>query len=126
MDRISVDRIRRVTFPTARNGYNRRAVERFLDALADWLETGRGDPARSELLRNELTRISHRAAGMIAEAEESARRVRDEARRDAERIIQRAHENADRIRTAAQSSTPTRSRTPAESAVRLPVDTQPR
>jgi DivIVA domain-containing protein len=98
MDRLSVDRIRRATFPVARRGYSKRAVDRFLDRVADWLETGTGDPARADLLRRDLARVGRRTAAILLEADTEARRLRTEAEREAARIVRRAREEAAMIR----------------------------
>ena len=57
MDKDSIERIRTATFGVARRGYDKRQVDRFLEQLADWLETGGGDDARSEVVRTELERV---------------------------------------------------------------------
>jgi DivIVA domain-containing protein len=97
MDRLSVDRIRRATFPVARRGYSKRAVDRFLDRVAEWLETGTGDPARADLLRRDLARVGRRTAAILLEADAEARRLRAEAEREAARIVRRAREEAELI-----------------------------
>ncbi|HEX2128947.1 MAG TPA: DivIVA domain-containing protein [Solirubrobacterales bacterium] len=99
MDQLTLDRIRRKTFPIARRGgYSKRAVHTFLDRLANWLETGEGDPARTELMRRELVRVGQRTSAILHEAERAAERVRADAEREAALIIRRAHEDAERIR----------------------------
>jgi DivIVA domain-containing protein len=103
MDRLNVDRIRRVTFPVARRGYSKRAVDRFLDRLADWLEIGTGDPARADLMRREMARVGTRTAAILEEAEVAAQRLREEAERDAALIIRRAREEAAAIRADART-----------------------
>lgn len=105
MDPVTVDRIRRASFPVARRGYSMRAVDRFHDRLSAWLESGQGDPARADLLRRELARVGRRTAVILAEAEEAAERLRAEAQRDAARILRRAREDAARIREVAQEPT---------------------
>jgi DivIVA domain-containing protein len=99
MDSLTLDRIRRKTFPLARRGgYSKRAVHTFLDRLANWLETGEGDPARAELMRRELARVGQRTAAILHEAELAADRVRQDAEREAAMILRRAREDAERIR----------------------------
>jgi DivIVA domain-containing protein len=102
MDRLNVDRIRRATFPVARRGYSKRAVHRFLDRLAEWLETGTGDPARADLLRLELARVGRRTAAILLEAHYEAQRLRAEAEREAAQIVRRAREEAELIRGGIQ------------------------
>jgi DivIVA domain-containing protein len=101
MDRLSVDRIRRATFPVTRRGYSQRAVHRFLDRVAEWLETGTGDPARADLLRSDLARVGRRTAAVLLEADAEARRLRAEAEREAAQIVRRAREEAELIRGGA-------------------------
>jgi DivIVA domain-containing protein len=103
MDRLSVDRVRRATFPLARRGYSTREVHRFLDRVADWLETGGGDPARADLLRHDLARVGRRTAAILLEAEEVARRLRNDAEREAALIVRRAREEAELIRGGARN-----------------------
>jgi DivIVA domain-containing protein len=98
MDRLTVERIRRATFPVTRRGYSQRAVNRFLDRVADWLDSGTGDPARSELLRRDLARVGRRTAAILLEAEAEARRLRSDAEREAAEIVGRAREEAAQIR----------------------------
>ena len=98
MDRLSVDSIRRATFPVARRGYSTRAVHRFLDRVAEWLETGTGDPVRADLLRRDLTRVGRRTAAILLQADVEARRLRAEAEREAAQIVRRAREEAELIR----------------------------
>jgi DivIVA domain-containing protein len=102
MDRLSVDRIRRATFPVTRRGYSKRAVHRFLDRVAHWLETGTGDPARADLLRLELARVGQRTAAILLEAHTEAQRLRAEAEREATQIVRRAREEAELIRGGTQ------------------------
>ncbi len=101
MDRLNVDRIRRVTFPIARRGYSKRAVDSFLDRLAEWLETGTGDPARADLMRREMARVGERTAAILEEAERAAERLREDGERDAAQIVRHAREQAAAIRGAA-------------------------
>jgi len=115
VDRLNVDRIRRVTFSLARRGYSKREVDRFLDRLADWLEIGAGDPARADLMRREMARVGKRTAAILEEAEVAAQRLREEAERDAAAIIRRAREEAAAIRADAQAA-PARSAAPPRRA----------
>jgi len=127
VDRLSVDRIRRATFPVARRGYSKRAVHRFLDRVAEWLETGTGDPARADLLRLDLARVGRRTAAILLEAEAEARRLRTEAEREAAQIVRRAREEAELIRggsvrPGASSARERRLRRPAARSASPPPD----
>ncbi len=98
MDQSSgIERIRTATFTLARRGYDKREVEQFLNQIADWLETGGGDQARSDVVRRELERVGERTAGILATAEDSAEQIRA----DAEEL---AAETTGRARSAAAST----------------------
>jgi DivIVA domain-containing protein len=92
-----IERIRTATFTLARRGYDKREVEQFLNQIADWLETGGGDQARSDVVRRELERVGERTAGILATAEDSAQQIRA----DAEEL---AAETTDQARSAAAST----------------------
>src|ERR687892_1846434 len=95
VDQTSLDRIRNATFPTARRGYEKREVERFLARLADWLETGGGDESRSDTVKRELERVGQRTGAILAQAEESAQQIRSEAEDEARETIAAANAQAE-------------------------------
>src|ERR687892_2933010 len=97
VDQTSLDRIRNATFPTARRGYEKREVERFLARLADWLETGGGDESRSDTVKRELERVGQRTGAILAQAEESAQQIRAEAEEDARETLAAAGTQADEV-----------------------------
>lgn len=101
MDDNSIDRIRSTTFTLARRGYEKREVERFLNQIADWLETGGDDQARSDIVKRELERVGQRTASILASAEDSAEQLRAEADEQATQTIERARSDAARTRKAA-------------------------
>jgi competence protein ComEA len=71
-DPDSIARIRSASFPIVRRGYDKREVERFLDLLAGWLETGGADEVREELIRRDLARAGAAADAILRTAEEKA------------------------------------------------------
>ena len=91
VDQTSLDRIRQATFPTARRGYDKREVERFLARLADWLETGsEAEEPRSDAVRRELEKVGQRTGAILAQAEESAQQIRAEAETEAKQTLSAA------------------------------------
>ena len=102
VDETSLERIRKATFPSSRRGYDKREVEKFLNRLADWLETGGGDQARSDTVRRELERVGQRTGSILAEAEESAQQIRDEAEQEAQEQMSKARAEADQARKDAE------------------------
>jgi cell division initiation protein len=97
VDRDSIDRIRSATFPVGRRGYEKREVDRFLNKLAEWLETGGGDQTRAELVRRDLERIGQQTGKLLTEAHDVAEQLQAEAEREARRIVEEARAEAKRI-----------------------------
>lgn len=105
VDQKSLDRIRNATFPTARRGYDKGEVERFLEKLADWLETGAGDESRTDAVKRELERIGQRTSAILAQAEESASQIRTEAEREASELVAKAKSDSKDLRAKAKKAT---------------------
>jgi DivIVA domain-containing protein len=103
VDETSLDRIRNASFPSARRGYDRHEVEKFLGRLADWLETGGGDESRSDAVKRELERVGQRTGAILAQAEESAEQIRAEAEEEARGTINSANLQATEARTEAEN-----------------------
>jgi DivIVA domain-containing protein len=102
VDQTSLDRIRNATFPSARRGYDRHEVEKFLARLADWLETGAGDESRSDTVKRELERVGQRTGAILAQAEESAQQIRAEAEDEARGTVNTASMQAEETRSEAE------------------------
>jgi DivIVA domain-containing protein len=103
VDQSSLDRIRNATFPSARRGYDKHEVEKFLARLADWLETGAGDAARSDTVKRELERVGQRTGAILAQAEESAQQIRAEGEEEARATISNANSQAAEARAEADT-----------------------
>jgi len=103
VDQTSLDRIRNATFPTARRGYDKHEVEKFLGRLADWLETGGGDESRSDAVKKELERVGQRTGAILAQAEDSAQQIRAEAEEEARGTINSANLQATETRSEAEN-----------------------
>jgi DivIVA domain-containing protein len=111
----SGDQIRRREFVTTRRGYDPDQVRAYLEELADQvdlmgsmmresrLEAEAAVRASSQPATDPYERLAGRVASLIREADETADRLRTEARRDAERMIVEARAEADRIRLDAQA-----------------------
>ncbi len=103
VDQTSLDRIRNATFPASRRGYDKQEVEKFLARLADWLETGAGDEARSDTVKRELERVGERTGAILAQAEESAQQIRSEAESLAREALDEGNAQADQARAEADA-----------------------
>jgi DivIVA domain-containing protein len=101
VDRDSIDRIRSATFPVGRRGYEKREVDRFLNRLADWLETGGADQTRAELVRRELERVGEQTGKILTDAHDAGEQVRADAEREAQRVAEEASARAEQTRAAA-------------------------
>jgi DivIVA domain-containing protein len=121
VDQTSLDRIRNATFPSARRGYDKHEVEKFLGRLADWLETGGGDESRSDAVKRELERVGQRTGAILAQAEESAQQIRAEAEEEARGTINSANLQATETRTEAENYA-TETRTSAERQAREEIE----
>jgi DivIVA domain-containing protein len=97
VDRDSIDRIRSATFSVGRRGYEKREVDRFLNKLADWLETGGGDQTRGELLRRDLERVGQQTGKILTDAHDLGEQLLAEAEREGQRIVEEARAEAKRI-----------------------------
>jgi DivIVA domain-containing protein len=102
VEQDSIERIRSATFSISRKGYDKREVERFLGKLADWLEAGGGDQARSDLVKREVERVGEKTARILSEAEDSAEEIRTEAQEEAAQTLERARAKASETRESAE------------------------
>jgi DivIVA domain-containing protein len=103
VDETSLERIRKATFPASRRGYDKREVDKFLNRLADWLETGGGDQTRSDTVRRELERVGERTGAILAEAEDSAQQIRAEAEQEAEQLREEVAAESEQKRSEADA-----------------------
>ena len=103
VDETSLDRIRNATFPSARRGYDKHEVEKFLARLAAWLETGAGDESRSDVVKRELEKVGERTGAILSQAEESAQQIRGEAEDEARGTVNTANMEAAETRSAADT-----------------------
>jgi DivIVA domain-containing protein len=97
------------SFALSRRGYDKNQVDRFLADLADRLEQASDErvapPASgSESVRRELELISQKMGELLAQAEESAERIRSEATQEASRVLVRAQGEAEEIKRTAQDA----------------------
>ncbi len=97
----SIDRIRSATFAIGRKGYDKREVERFLNQLADWLETGGSDEARANTFRRELEKVGERTGAILSAAHDAAEEMREGAQREAKQTLKAVREESELKRTEA-------------------------
>jgi DivIVA domain-containing protein len=120
LDQDSIDRIRSATFPVVRRGYEQREVDRYLTRLADWLEGGGVDQARSDLVRRELERVAQKTGQVLVAANDAAEQIQAEAATAAEDIRGAAERHAGEARSEADAyATRVRSKADREAAGRV-------
>jgi DivIVA domain-containing protein len=105
-DPTSIERIRDATFDTARRGYKKQDVDRFLSSLADWLASGEGRE-QSVVVKEALQEVGRQTASILVTAEESAQKIRDATQRqreEADAYAKDAKEAADQQARAQKES----------------------
>lgn len=94
MDSKQLDRIRNPNFPLARRGYERREVDNFLLALAEWLERGGREEAETYAVSRKLERAGETTARVLATAQAEAEQIVKEAQSEANALTREATERA--------------------------------
>jgi len=100
----TIDQIRRVRFPQARNGYEPEAVHAFLKEIAAWAEEAIEGVAapRQAPTQSGAARLSAATAAIITEAERAAAGIRGDAEREAHATVERIRTRADQTRVEAE------------------------
>jgi DivIVA domain-containing protein len=97
----AADQIRDRTFPVVRRGYDRAAVDAFVDevvAIVAELEAGQSDESA---VQRKLEEVGVETAGILQRAHETADEIAARSRAQAEGRVQRAEREADLIRQQA-------------------------
>jgi DivIVA domain-containing protein len=113
MDLEDIRRLRVQGFTVARRGYDRREVDRFLDALLDWIETDAAKDLGDQAVKRKLELVGKSTAqillttekeseGLRSQTEEECAELRSEAedaslavRRDADEYATKTREKAE-------------------------------
>ena len=103
MDSKRLEQIRQPNFPVARRGYERRDVDNFLLALADWLEEGGQEEAGSYAVTRKLERAGETTARVLATAQAEAEQIVRDANDEARATIAAAREAARKGTDAAKA-----------------------
>jgi DivIVA domain-containing protein len=90
---LTSEHIRGVSFPRAFQGYDRPAVDAFLERVAEWAE-GVAAPGTGPDLKRELERVGERTAAILTAAEEAATRAKVEAAEEADALRESAEREA--------------------------------
>jgi DivIVA domain-containing protein len=98
----AVERIRGRTFPLAVRGYDRRAVDEFLEEIVELVTDLEGRQSRETLVQRVLDEIGEETASILQRAHETADEIAARSRAQAEGRLQRAEREADITRREAE------------------------
>lgn len=101
VDPERIEKIRKPGFDSAALGYNRRQVDQFLAALADWLEGADAPDERTAAFKAEIDRINEQTSGVLAAAGTAAAELRSSAEREAAEAVEEAEREAGEKRATA-------------------------
>ena len=99
--RSAADRIREHTFPLAVRGYDRQAVDDFVDQVADLVNELEGRQTRETVVQRALNEVGEETAGILQRAHETADEITSRSRAQAEGRLQRAEREAEILRRQA-------------------------
>jgi DivIVA domain-containing protein len=101
MDLEDIHRLRVQGFTVARRGYDRREVDRFLDALVDWIETDAAKDLGDMAVKRKLELVGKSTARILLTAEEEAAQVRRATEEECEKLRSSAEAASLKVRRAA-------------------------
>jgi DivIVA domain-containing protein len=79
MDPEDIRRLRVQGFTVARRGYDRREVDRFLDALLDWIDTDAAKDLGDEAVKRKLELVGKSTAQILLATEKESEELRGQA-----------------------------------------------
>ena len=101
--RSAVDQIANREFPLAVRGYDRHAVDAFMQEVLELVSDLEGRQSREAVVQRALDEIGEETAGILQRAHETADEVAARSRAQAEGRIQRAEREADMLRQQADA-----------------------
>ena len=100
-ERSAADRIRDRSFPAAVRGYDRQAVDEFVDEVADLVAELEGRQSRGAVVQRALDEVGEETAGILQRAHETADEITARSRAQAEGRLQRADRETELARRQA-------------------------
>jgi DivIVA domain-containing protein len=101
--RSATDRIANRDFPLAVRGYDRHAVDEFVQEVLELVAELEGRQTRESVVQRALDEIGEETAGILQRAHETADEIAARSRAQAEGRIQRAEREADMLRQQADA-----------------------
>jgi DivIVA domain-containing protein len=99
--RNASDRIREHSFPLAVRGYDRQAVDDFVEQVADLVADLESRQTREGVVQRALDQVGEETAGILQRAHQAADEIAARSRSQAEGRIQRADREAELLRSQA-------------------------
>jgi DivIVA domain-containing protein len=101
--RSATDRLANREFPLAVRGYDRHAVDEFMQEVLQLVAELEGRQTRESVVQRALDEIGEETAGILQRAHETADEIAARSRAQAEGRIQRAEREADMVRQQADA-----------------------
>jgi DivIVA domain-containing protein len=101
--RSATERIANRDFPLAVRGYDRHAVDEFVQEVLELVSELEGRQTRESVVQRALDEIGEETAGILQRAHETADEIAARSRAQAEGRIQRAEREADMLRQQADA-----------------------
>jgi DivIVA domain-containing protein len=101
--RSATERIANRDFPLAVRGYDRHAVDEFVQEMLELVSELEGRQTRESVVQRALDEIGEETAGILQRAHETADEIAARSRAQAEGRIQRAEREADMLRQQADA-----------------------
>jgi len=102
-NRSAIERIANREFPLAVRGYDRHAVDQFVQEVLELVSHLEGRQTRESIVQRALDEIGVETAGILQRAHETADEIAARSRAQAEGRIQRAEREADMLRQQADA-----------------------
>jgi DivIVA domain-containing protein len=102
MDWNDIDRLRAPGFAIARRGYDQREVDRFLDQLADWLETDAADQVAELAVKRKLELVGKSTSNILLTTQQEAEELLRQTQEQCAELRRRTEESAAAAKRAAE------------------------
>jgi DivIVA domain-containing protein len=102
MDWNDVERLRAPGFAIARRGYDQREVDRFLEQLADWLETDAANEITELALKRKLELVGKSTSNILLTTQQEAEQLRHQTEEHCAELRHQTDEQCAELRARAE------------------------
>jgi DivIVA domain-containing protein len=99
----AAEQVRSAEFPAALRGYDREAVDRYVEDVTRMVAELESRQTRDEVVQRALSDVGEQTAGILQRAHEAAEEITARARAEAEGTLQRAQAEAEATRRDAEA-----------------------